>query len=220
MCSLRCEPAGGIPHYSNITMTTIKKISLYLTLGAFAGLLSLSLNSCNKRNAELETDYATKKASAETLMGQINSAMTSMKDDHSKWAAALATAKKPGADTTKLNELNGDLTKHEADMTAIVSLEDSVKAYMNASPDKADEFKAADEKLGTNSNDLSDKWKSYQDSHLKLGQAISVATVAAAAAPDTTKPKAEVKKKAAPKAEAAQPVIKTEAHGVPRKSAH
>ncbi|MDP4198687.1 MAG: hypothetical protein Q8922_10010 [Bacteroidota bacterium] len=202
-------------------MTRLKKLSVFLAIVALAGFLGTGLSSCSKRNAELETDYATKKASAETLMGQITSSMTTMKDDHAKWMAALDDAsKKHGADTTKLNALRNDMQKHMADANTIMALEDSVKSYMSATPDKADEFKNADDRLGTNFNDLSDKWKSFQDAHSKLGQDINAATVAAAGAPmkDTVKAKEEIKK-AAPKKEAAKTEIKTEAHGVPRKSA-
>ena len=209
-------------------MITFHKVSLYAALAIFA----VGLVACSKRNPEIETDYATKKASAETLIGQINSSMTSMHTDHDQWTAALNDAsKKPGADTSKINSLRSDLQKHEGDMNAIMALVDSVKAYSNATPDNADAFKNADDRLGTNFNDLNDKWKSFQDAHANLQKNIQQMAVTTAGAPmqDSTKAKEEIKKPvAAPKAEkkaAANPANphqteENHAGGVPRRSAH
>jgi hypothetical protein len=197
-------------------MISLRKASLYIAIGAFG----LGLAACSKHDAALETDYATKKASAETLVGQINGSMSGMKTDHDNWMKALAdAAAKPGADTAKISAAKAALTQHEADMNTIAALEDSVNLYMNASPDQADAFKNADERLGTNSNDLSDKWKAQQDAHAKMGQTIS--QFASAPATDTAKPKAEAKPhpkmKEAPKSPEAAKAVHP--GGVPRKSA-
>ena len=206
-------------------MITFRKLSLYATVAVVAA----GLAACSKRNPELETDYATKKASAETLTGQINTTMATMHTDHDQWMAALdGAAKKPGADTAKISSLRSDLQKHEGDMTAVMALVDSVKLYSNATPDKADEFKNADERLGTNFNDLNDKWKGFQDSHEKLQKDIQQTAVTAAGAPmkDSVKAKAEIEhpvkaeKKPAP---APENPHQTEVHhngGVPKNSAH
>ena len=198
-------------------MITYRKLSFYATLAIFA----LGLAACSKRNPELETDYATKKASAETLINQINTTMATMHTDRDQWAATLDdAAKKPGADTAKITSFRSDLQKHEADMNTVMALVDSVKAYLNASPDNADEFKNADDRLGTNFNDLNDKWKSYQDTHENLQKNIQQLAVTAAGAPmkDTTKAKAEIKEPA-PKVEK-KPAPAPKPTGVPRRSAH
>lgn len=201
-------------------MISVRKLTVYLVALALMPILS----ACSKKNPELETDYATKKASAETLMGQINSAVNTMKDDQTKWGAALDEAsKKQGADTAKLNALRNNMKTHMDNANAIMALEDSVKTYMNATPDNADAFKNADDRLGTNFNDLSDKWKSFQDAHSKLGKDITDATVAAAGAPmkDETKASDEIKKPTAKphtEAKASEPAKspeKSHGHGVP-----
>ncbi|GEM_PF-2231834 len=208
-------------------MISLRKATLLLTVAAF----SFGLASCSKRNTELETDYATKKASAETLIGQINTSMNTMKSDHDQWMKSLAdAAAKPGADTSKLGSLKSDLQKHMNDMNTIMALEDSVKAYMNATPDQGDAFKNADDRLGTNFNDLNDKWKAFQDAHTNLQkdiQQFAVNTAGNAMQKDTMKAKEEVAKpEKAPKKEAAKPAMKKEAatpasqehqhHGAPR----
>lgn len=180
-----------------------------ITILAVAAIFSLNLASCSKKNAEVETDYAAKKASAETLMTQISSSMASMKTDHDQWMATLTTASaKPSADTSKIASLKSDIAKHEAMGDSINVLMDSTKAYMNATPDMgADAFKNADDQLGTNFNNLNDKWKSFQDTHTSLAQQVQqYAVTAAGNAADTAKAKAEAKtetkapeKKAAPK---------------------
>jgi chromosome segregation ATPase len=209
-------------------MITFHKVSLYATLAIFA----VGLAACSKRNPELETDYATKKASAETLIGQIDAAKSGMMADHDNWMKTLTDASaKPGADTSKINSLKNDLNKHMADGQAIAALEDSVKAYMNATPDQGDAFKNADDRLGTNFNDLNDKWKSFQDAHANLQKNIQQMAVTTAGAPmkDSTRAQAEIKKPVAKpeKKVAATPPAnnthKTEenhAGGVPRHSAH
>ncbi len=206
--------------HNNTSMISLRNLSIF----AAAATLSMNLAACSKRNTQLETDYATKKASAETLINQIDSSLTSMKADHDQWMTALAAdAAKPGADTAKINSINADLTKHEADGASLNALIDSTKAYMNATPDQGDVFQTADDRLGTNFNDLSDKWKSFQDTHASLGQRIQQLAVTAAgtAITNPTKAKAEIKKAAPPamKKEAPQPAMKKHV-GVPRNSAH
>jgi hypothetical protein len=191
-------------------MISLRKASLYITIGVF----SFGIAACSKHDAALETDYATKKASAETLIGQINGASAGMKSDHDSWMKILTDAgTKPGADTAKIASLKADLDKHMADGQALIALEDSVNLYMNASPDQADAFKNADDRLGTNFNDLSDKWKAFQDAHAKLGQNIPMlATIAPTV--DTVKEVVhETKKTMTTESKAVHP------GGVPRKSA-
>jgi chromosome segregation ATPase len=204
-------------------MTSLRNLSILAAAAAF----SLNLAACTKRNTELETDYATKKASAETLVNQIDSSMATMKADHDQWKAALAAdAAKPGADTSKINSLRSDIAKHETDGANINALVDSTKMYMNATPDQGDAFKNADDRLGTNFNDLSDKWKSYQDTHASINQRVQqlAVTTAGAAITDSAKAKTEIKKatppaKKAMKAEAPKPAMH-EHPGVTRNSAH
>ncbi len=196
-------------------MISLRKLSIL----AATATLSLTLAACSKRNTQLETDYATKKASAETLTSQIDSSMTQMQADFTQWKATLAAdAAKPGADTTTINSIQSDLAKHEADKANLTALEDSTKMYLNATPDQGDAFKNADDRLGVNFNALSDKWKSFQDTHTSLGQRIqqlSVATAGAAAAVKVKKaPAKKMMKKAAPKR------VMHVHHGVTRKSAH
>ncbi len=199
-----------------------------LSILAAAAALSLNLAACSKRNTELETDYAAKKASAETLINQINTSMTSMKSDHDQWLATLTMASvKPGADTAKIGALKADVAKHEANGDSINVLIDSTKAYMNATPDQgADAFKNADDQLGTNFNDLNDKWKSFQDTHTSLAQQVQqYAVTAAGNAADTAQAKMErktEKKEAKPmkpvQKEAPRPAVH-EHQGVKRSSA-
>src|SRR5690242_7200412 len=125
-------------------MTKLHKLSLFVTVAAF----SLVLAACSKKNDQLETDYASKKASAQTLIDQIDKSAPGMMNDHTQWMAALdQAAAKPGADTSKINSLRNDMKQHMADGQAIHALEDSVKAYMNATPDQGDAFKNADDRL-------------------------------------------------------------------------
>ncbi len=194
-----------------------------LSILAAALFFTLHLVACSKRNTELETDYAAKKASAETLINQINTSMTSMKNDHDQWMASLTTASaKAGADTAKISALKGDIAKHEADADSINVLIDSTKAYMNATPDQGDAFKNADDHLGTNFNDLSDRWKSFQDTHNSLQQQVQqLAVTTAGSAADTAQARVEKKQAAKPamKHEAPKPAVHTHP-GIKRSSAH
>ena len=191
---LKQNASDDISKNRHFTMTSIRKLSLMLAVAAMP-----LIASCGKKNAELETDYNAKKASAETLMNDINSHMNTMKDDHTKWMAALDEAsKKPGADTAKLGGLKNDMAKHMADANVIMALEDSVKTYMNADASNADAFKNADDRLGANTNDLQDKWKSFMDAHATLGKNITDATTAASADAVKTEAKPAETKKAAP----------------------
>jgi hypothetical protein len=199
-------------------MISLRKVLLLITIGAFG----FGMAACSKHDAALETDYATKKASAETLVGQINGATAGMKSDHDNWMKILNDAwAKPGADTAKIASLKSDLDKHMADGHAIMALEDSVNLYMNASPDQADAFKNADDRLGTNSNDLSDKWKAFQDAHAKLQSSIAPFAVAAPKV-DTVKEVVHESKKTTTESKANNPATEAKAvhpGGVPRKSA-
>ncbi len=205
-------------------MITFHRFSLFVVLATF----TIGLAACSKKNPELETDYATKKASAQTLMDQIDKSMATMKTDHDQWMTTLSQASaKPGADTAKINSLKSDIAKHESDMAAIGTLEDSTKLYMNATPDQGDAFKNADDRLGTNFNDLNDKWKSFQDAHTNLQQQVQqLAVNAAGTAADSMATKAsqpakpEAKKAPAEKKAAPAPAPeKHEHHGAPRNSA-
>lgn len=172
-------------------MTSLRRFSILTIAACFC----FGLAACSKRNTELETDYATKKASAETLIDQINTSMTAMHADHDKWMAALNTdAQNPGADTMKINAVKSDLAKHEGDMAALSALIDSTKMYMSASPAQEDSLKDADDRLGANFNNLNDQWKSFQDAHASLQQRIQQVAVVTAgtAAADTMQAKPEM----------------------------
>jgi chromosome segregation ATPase len=190
-------------------MISLRKVSILAIVAVF----TIGLAACSKRNTELETDYATKKASAQTLIDQINQSMTAMHTDHDQWSATLTVAvQKPGADSSLINLINADLTKHQADMAALSALVDSTKQYMNGTPEHEDSLKNADDHLGTNFTDLSDKWKSFQDAHASLQQRVQQLAVSSASAPAADTTKAAPAKKAAP--------VPQEHHGVVRKSAH
>jgi len=209
-------------------MNKFQKLSLVAAVAA----LSFGASSCTKKNTELETDYNSKKASAQTLIDQIDKSTPTMMTEHDQWMKSLNdAAMKPGADTSKINSLKNDMNQHMADGTAIKALEDSVKAYMNATPDQGDAFKNADDRLGTNFNDLDSKWKSFQDKHASLGKSIgdlavttsgdAAKTQADAAKTNEPAKTAPVKKAPAPAKEAPKPAPKpTEHHGVPRKPAN
>src|ERR1017187_6427320 len=125
-------------------MISLRKALLLTIIGAF----SFGMAACSKHDAALETDYATKKASAETLIGQINGAMPGMKTDHDNWMKTLTdAAAKPGADTAKISAAKAALTQHEADMNTIAALEDSVNLYTNASPDQEDAFRSEERRV-------------------------------------------------------------------------
>jgi chromosome segregation ATPase len=189
-------------------MISLRKSSIL----AIVAIFTIGLASCSKRNTELETDYATKKASAQTLIDQINQSMTTMHSDHDQWSATLTTAAaKPGADSSLINLINADLAKHQADMMALSALVDSTKQYMNGSPAQEDSLKNADDHLGTNFTDLSDKWKSFQDAHASLQQRVQQLAVSSAAAPAVDTTKAASAKKAVH--------VPQEHHGAMRKSA-
>ncbi len=192
-----------------MNMISLRTLSILAILVTF----SFGLASCSKKDEQLGTDYSTKKASAQTLIDQINQSMTTMHADHDQWSATLTTAAaKPGADTAMIAMIKADFTKHEADMTALSALLDSTKMYMSASPEQEDSLKNADDRLGTSFTDLSDKWKSFQDAHASLQQRVQQLAVASAAAPaDTTKAAAAPAMKAAP--------AHQEHHGAMRKSA-
>src|SRR4051812_47945926 len=146
-------------------MVTLRKLALYTLLSTAA----FGSAACTKKDANVEADYNAKKAQAETLVTQINTSMATMKTDHQQWLATLDQAsKKPAADTAKINTFKQDMQKHDADGQVVMALVDSVKMYSNATADQGDAFKNADDRLGTNFNDLNDKWKSYQDTHAKL----------------------------------------------------
>jgi phage shock protein A len=188
-------------------MISLRKVSILAIVAVF----TIGLASCSKKDEQLATDYATKKASAQTLIDQINQSMTTMHTDHDQWSAMLTTTwQKPGADTTSIGVLKSELTKHEADMATVSALIDSTKIYMNATPDQADSLKNADDHLGTSFTDLSDKWKSFQDAHASLQQRIQQLATSVPA-PDTTASAQPAMKIAAPKP--------AQHHGVPRKSA-
>jgi len=193
-------------------MISLRKSLLLISLG----VLSFGLAACSKHDAALEADYATKKASAETLVGQINGATSGMKTDYDNWMKALNDAVvKPGSDTGKVATLRAALKDHQNNSNWIVALEDSVNLYMNASPDQADAFKNADDRLGVNTNDLSDKWKAFQDTHASLGQSISQFTMAAPAV-DTVKEVVHETRTTTTTTEGSKAV---HPGGVPRKSA-
>jgi hypothetical protein len=215
-------------------MNKFQKLSLVAAVAA----LSFGTSSCTKKNTEVETDYNAKKASAQTLIDQIDKSTPTMMTEHDQWMKALNdAAAKPGADTAKINSLKNDMNQHMADGTAIKALEDSVKAYMNATPDQGDAFKNADDRLGSNFNDLDSKWKSFQDKHASLGKSISdlaVTTSGDAAKTEADKKEAAknnapaktapVKKAPAPAKEGSKPAPKPEdkheQHGSPRVPVH
>jgi hypothetical protein len=167
-------------------MISLRKLSIVAIIAIF----SFGLASCSKKDEQLATDYATKKASAQTLIDQINQNMATMHTDHDQWSALLITSwQRPGADTTSIGVLKGELTKHVADMTTVSALVDSTKMYMNAPPDKEDSLKNADDHLGTSFTALSDKWKSFQDTHASLQQRIQQLATGSTASDTASKAK-------------------------------
>ena len=85
-------------------MISLRKLSIVAIIAIF----SFGLASCSKKDEQLATDYATKKASAQTLIDQINQNMATMHTDHDQWSALLITSwQRPGADTTSIGVLKG-----------------------------------------------------------------------------------------------------------------
>lgn len=181
-------------------MLHTKNTVFYATLVAVGFFAS----SCSKKDEALETDYTNKKATADRLISDVTTGMGQMKTEHAALAAQLdSVAKTPNADTAKINEFRAHEAKHEDASAAVMTAVDSVKMYMNVSPDKADQYKYADERLGVNTDDLQGKWKAYQDAHNVLKTEVMAwadATSAVKAeikADDSKKEAVQAKKKAA-----------------------
>jgi hypothetical protein len=188
--------AAGITSGRPVRQDTIKTFHTYqsnmklrYSLVLVAGLTLASVG-CNKRDQNVETNYNAEKASAETLISTINTDMTQMKTDHQQWTTTLAeAAKKPGADTSKINSILNRMKQHETDANNVMVLVDSVKQYMNVTSDNNDQLKAANDRLTSNVNDLQSKWKSLQDDHASLKTDVESFAVNAAgdAVKDTAK---------------------------------
>lgn len=192
------------------------RYSLVLVAG-----LTLASVGCNKRDQNVETNYNAEKASAETLISQINTDMTQMKTDHQQWTTTLAdAAKKPGADTSKINSIMNRMKQHETDANNVMVLVDSVKQYMNVTSDNNDQLKAANDRLSANVNDLQSKWKSLQDDHASLKTDVEGFAVNAAgdAVKDTAKANTAAKTAPATKPAAKNPheTAKHSTGGVPK----
>ncbi len=158
--------------------------------------------ACAKKDEALETDYNTKKATAQKLVDDVTAGMATMKADHAAIAAQLDSAAKTAkADTAKIAEFKKHEATHEEGIAALNAGIDSVKMYMNVTSDKP-EFKNADERLGANTDDLSNKWKAMTEGHAAMKAEIAgflagTASGAKAEAADAAKDMKAEKSKAA-----------------------
>jgi hypothetical protein len=153
-------------------------------------VLAFFVASCAKRDENLITDYNAKKASAETLITEVNTGMEKMKTDHAAWEAKLTEASAvKGADTARINGFKNDIAKHNEEAAKLPALVDSTKLYTNASTDNDESLKFANDRLTENFDDLNNQWKSVMDEHHRLESDITAFLVnnAGDASKDSTK---------------------------------
>jgi hypothetical protein len=193
-------------------------ISRY-ALAAFVALAlaGTSMIGCNKKDDTLINDYNTKKAAADKLAADATTGATSMKADHQKWMPILdSAAKLPDADTAKIAGFRQQMATHETEITAALADVDSIKLYDNVSADDNAKLVTANDRLGANMDDLTNKWKTLTDSHTKL-QSDIMAMLSSPNSASAEKPAAPEEKKAEPK-KAATPGIARRSAGVSTKN--
>lgn len=157
-------------------MLNLKKYSHFFLLAA----LAIFAASCEKRDANLTTDFESKKASADKLVTEVNEGLARMDGEHASMMSDLDSAGKASKDTSKVSGVREDMNRHMEQAARVKALVDSVSIYKAMTPENDDQMKAANDRLGTHFDDLSSEWKTLQDQHAKLQQDIQNFAVNAA----------------------------------------
>jgi hypothetical protein len=157
-------------------MLNLKKYSHFFLLAA----LAIFASSCEKRDANLTTDFESKKASADKLVTEVNEGLARMEGEHASMMSDLDSAGKASKDSSKVNGVREDMNRHMEQAARVKALVDSVSVYKAITPENDDQMKAANDRLGTHFDDLSSEWKTLQDQHAKLQQDIQSFAVSAA----------------------------------------
>jgi hypothetical protein len=157
-------------------MLNLKKYSHFFLLA----LIAVFAASCEKRDANLTTDFESKKASADKLVTEVNEGLTRMEAEHADMMSDLDSAGKASKDTAKVNGVREDMTRHMEQTARVKALVDSVSVYKAITAENDDQMRAANDRLGTHFDDLSSEWKTLQDQHAKLQQDIQSFAVNAA----------------------------------------
>jgi len=157
-------------------MYNLKKYSHFFLLA----VLAVFVASCEKRDANLTTDFESKKASADKLVTEVNEGLSRMETEHADMMSDLDSAGKASKDSARVNGVREDMTRHMEQSARVKALVDSVSVYKAMTPENDDQMRAANDRLGTHFDDLSNEWKTLQDQHAKLQQDIQGFAVNAA----------------------------------------
>src|SRR6476620_2360826 len=157
-------------------MLNLKKYSHFFLLA----VLAIFAASCEKRDANLTTDFESKKASADKLVTEVNEGLARMDNEHASMMSDLDSAGKASKDSSRVNGVREDMNRHMEQIARVKALVDSVSVYKAVTPENDDQMKAANDRLGTHFDDLSSEWKTLQDQHAKLQQDIQGFAVTAA----------------------------------------
>lgn len=157
-------------------MINLKKYSHFFLLA----VLAVFVASCEKRDESLMTDFESKKASADKLVTEVNEGLTKMEADHAGMMSDLDSAGRASKDSSKVNGLREDMSRHMEQATKVKALVDSVKTYTAVTAENDEQLRAANDRLGTHFDDLSNEWKTLQDQHASLQQGIQGFAVSAA----------------------------------------
>lgn len=157
-------------------MLNLKKYSHFFLLA----LIAVFAASCEKRDANLTTDFESKKASADKLVTEVNEGLTRMETEHADMMSDLDSAGKISKDSSRINGVREDMTRHMEQTARVKALVDSVSVYKAMTPENDEQMRAANDRLGTHFDDLSSEWKTLQDQHAKLQQDIQSFAVNAA----------------------------------------
>jgi hypothetical protein len=157
-------------------MLNLKKYSHFFLLACLAVFAA----SCEKRDANLTTDFESKKASADKLVTEVNEGLARMEGEHASMMSDLDSAGKASKDSSRVNAVREDMNRHMEQATRVKALVDSVSVYKAVTAENDDQMKAANDRLGTHVDDLTSEWKTLQDQHAKLQQDIMGFSVAAA----------------------------------------
>jgi hypothetical protein len=175
-------------------MLNLKKYSHFFLLAA----LAIFASSCEKRDANLTTDFESKKASADKLVTEVNEGLARMEGEHASMMSDLDSAGKASKDSSKVNGVREDMNRHMEQAARVKALVDSVSVYKAVTPENDDQMKAANDRLGTHVEDLTTEWKTLQDQHAKLQQDILSFSVSAAGDAVVDSAKAAADKAATP----------------------
>ncbi|HET6512419.1 MAG TPA: hypothetical protein VFH43_09525 [Candidatus Kapabacteria bacterium] len=157
-------------------MLNLKKYSHFFLLA----VLAVFVASCEKRDANLTTDFESKKASADKLVTEVNEGLARMEGEHASMMSDLDSAGKASKDSSRVNGVREDMNRHMEQASRVKALVDSVSVYKAITAENDEQMKAANDRLGTHFDDLSSEWKTLQDQHAKLQQDIQGFAVTAA----------------------------------------